>query len=93
MKKIIAVAFLPICLVVILLVTQIIVSNMLSTTGVELDRLQSDIIKYKKENTLLREKVLNNTSFMNVASAAAEMGFIDVKSSVYISNQLPITRR
>lgn len=93
MNKIIAISFLPICLIAILLITQIVVSNMLSTTGVELDKLQFDIIKYQKENTLLREKVLADTSFRNVASAAAEMGFVDVKTNVYISNQLPITRR
>ena len=93
MKKIIAISFPLFLFVVILLLTQIVVSNMLSTTGVKLDSLQSDIIKYHKANTHLREKVLSDTSFRNVASSAAEMGFIDVKTNVYISNQLPITRR
>jgi cell division protein FtsL len=93
MKKIIVVSFPLIFIVIALSIAHVIVSNMLSTTGVELDKLQTDLQVFQKENTFLREKVLVDTSFNSIASVAAEMGFVDSKSNVYLPEQIPLTRR
>ena len=93
MKKLIVLSFPLFIITIILTITHVIVSNLLSTAGVELDRLQSDLILFQKENTVLREKVLSDTSLLNIASSAAEMGFIDTKTNLYLPDQLPIARR
>ena len=77
-------------LILVLSVVQVIVSNRLSTTGTELGKLQDDISNFKKENAILREKVLVASSLDRIASSAAELGFTDTKTHVFISAPLPI---
>lgn len=77
-------------LILLLSVVQVIVSNRLSTTGMALGKLQDDISQYKKENAILREKVLVASSLDHIASAAAELGFTQTKSYVFLSAPLPI---
>lgn len=93
MKKSLYLFFLLIMVIISLTITHVVVSNMLSTTGVELDTLQVNVIKYKKENTLLHEQVLEQSSLFHIASAAAEMGFVPAKSTVYLSAPLPLAKR
>jgi cell division protein FtsL len=71
-------------------VVQVAISNRLSTTGIELENLQSQMAKYKKENTLLEEKVLEASALVNVSQKAKSLGFVDVKSQIYLSNPLPL---
>lgn len=93
MKNLIYFTFPLFTIIVCLSLVHIIVANILSTTGVELDLLQSELIKYHKENTLLREKVLMDTSLTKIASTAAELGFVDAKANIYLSENVPIARR
>jgi hypothetical protein len=79
--------------IVALSVIHVVVANMLSTTGVELDDLQTNLTKYKKENIILREDVLGHASLYYIASVAAEMGFVDAKSPIVIHSPLPIAKR
>lgn len=74
-------------------IVHVVVANMLSTTGIELSGLQSDVAQYKKENMFLREQVLEHASLYHVASKASEMGFVNAKSHVYLSAPLPIAKR
>jgi hypothetical protein len=93
MKKFI-VLFLPLVIFTIILsVVHVIVSNMLSTAGVDLDKLQTDLTKYQKENTILREHVLTDTSLNFIASSAAKMGFVNAKTNIYIQAPLPLAKR
>ncbi len=71
-------------------VVQVIVSNRLSTTGTELGELQDKITQYKKENAIIREKVLVASSLDHIASSAAELGFSDTNNHVFLSAPLPI---
>lgn len=77
-------------IIVILSLAHVVVSNSLSTTGIVLSKLQKQIDRYKKENSLLAENVLMQSSFTEIASRAAEMGFVHAKSHVYLSSPLPI---
>lgn len=76
--------------IVSLWVTQVVISNRLSTTGIELEKIQSEIAKYKKENTLLEEKVLAASSLLNISKKAKALGFVESKSQVYLNNPLPL---
>lgn len=71
-------------------VFQVVASNRLSTTGIELEKIQSELAKYKKENAILEEKVLAASSLMNISKKAKELGFVESKSQVYINNPLPL---
>ena len=93
MKKLIFITFPLFIIIVFLSIIQVVVANMLSTAGVELDLLQTDLIKLHKENTLLRETVLSDTSLTKIASTAANMGFADAKTSLYLSDNIPMARR
>lgn len=75
-------------IIVILSIVQIIVSNNLSTKGVLLGKLEDEIKAYKKENYLIREKLLLASSFTNIASKAGSLGFVDDKSQIVLSPSL-----
>ncbi len=76
--------------ILFLSVVQIVVSNMLSTTGPTLSKMQNQIHEYKRENTLLSEKLLFDTSLTTIASRAANLGFMEAKTQVYVRTVLPV---
>lgn len=71
-------------------IIQVALSNRLSTTGIEFESLQSKIEKYKKENALIEEKVLEASALINIAKEAKVLGFVETKSQIYLSNPLPL---
>ena len=55
--------FISLVIVIIALtIVHVVVSNMLSTTGIELEKLQTELTAYKKENVILQEQVLEASS-------------------------------
>lgn len=84
MKKPILFIILIIGIVISLSIIQVSVSNSLSTTGLELAKIDNQITEYKKKNALLHEKLLTASSFTTIASQAAELGFIEAKSRVFL---------
>lgn len=93
MKKTYSIFLLPLIIIIVLTITHVVVANRLSTAGVELDNIQNKLTEYKKENILLKEKVLEQSSLDHIASAAADLGFVNSKSGVYFFDQLPLARR
>ncbi len=79
-----------IAVVIGLSIIQVAISNRISTAGIELENLQTKIEKYKKENTLLEEKILEISALTSISKKAKALGFIDAKSQVYLTNPLPI---
>lgn len=77
-------------IIFVLSVVQITVANRLSTTGIELAKLQNKIEEYKKENALLQEEVLKKSSLTNIAQAADKEGFVVPQNSFVISTPLPL---
>lgn len=77
-------------MIIFLSVIQVVVSNSLSTVGVTLVKLQKEISFYKKENAILREKLLTASSLTNIASHAAELGFVEEKTYVLLPAPLPL---
>lgn len=84
---------LVICIVVGLSIVQVTVSNSLSTTGIELGKIEEQISSYRNENARLSEKLLTLSSFDTIASKAADMGFIEEKTHIVLTKPLPIAAR
>lgn len=79
--------------VVFLSVGQIMVSSSLSTKGVSLGKLEDEKNVYKKENALLKEKLLLVSSYTHIASEAGTLGFVRSKAQVYLTSPLPLAFR
>lgn len=77
-------------IIVGLLVVRAVISNTISTSGVALGKTQDELVKYKTENTILREKILSLSSLTNISSKAGQIGFVGSKSSLAIRKTLPI---
>jgi hypothetical protein len=75
-----------------LVVTQVVASNRISTAGIELSLLQTDLKEIKRENSLLKEKILTLSSLTLLASRAGELGFVEGKQAIYINAPLPLAR-
>ena len=90
MKKPFVIIFSLISIIIVLTMVQVVVSNRLSTNGLTLGALEETISTYKNENTVLKEKLLIVSSFSHVASQAAEMGFVQAKTPVFLSTPLPL---
>lgn len=73
-----------------LCVVRVALENSISTTGVELQGLQNKVEAYRKANSILQEKYLEDSSLTHIASAAAEKGFVLAKNQVYLSTPLPL---
>jgi cell division protein FtsL len=93
MKKPILFIALIITIIVGLSIVQVSVSNSLSTTGIELAKFEEQISAYKKENEQLSEQLLTVSSFDNIASKAADMGFVEEKKHIVYTNPLPIAAK
>jgi hypothetical protein len=85
MKKSILIISLPVIAIIFLAVAQTVLSNVLSTSGVEVSKISSEIEFYKTENLLLKEKLYRQESLENVASRASELGFVKSKHQLIIS--------
>lgn len=90
MKK--PIFFISIIIVIILClsVVQVVISNSLSTTGLDLAKIEKDLQVYQKENDTLRQKVLIASSLTRIASTAGELGFVSHKLQIYLSSPLPL---
>lgn len=82
-----------IAIVVMLVVSGIIeisVSNSLTTEGIKLGKIQAKIDAVKKDNMLLKEKLLTMSSYAHIASEAATLGFVDAKSAIFLDQPIPL---
>ncbi len=87
----------PIKLIIIMLtliiglsIVKVSVENSMSTTGAELSHLQDEVDKYKKENSLLKERYLTSASLTEIASKAATTGFASSSSEINLAGPLPL---
>lgn len=81
---------LAIIAIILLTIGKIVVSGMVSTSGIELSKIDNEIEKYKTENIILREKLLSNSSLVNISSKAAILGFVGKKSDFFLNKPLPL---
>ncbi len=90
MRRPIQLIFIIFLVIVGLSVTRITVENSISTTGIELLKLQNTISSYKKENALISEKYLEDSALISLAKKANEKGFVNANNQVYLSTPLPL---
>lgn len=82
-----------IIIIIALSIVQVVAANSISTTGIELGKIQDQISDLTKQNEVLHEQVLTLSSLTSISSRAAEMGFVESKSTLVISQPLPLARR
>ena len=93
MKKTAYLVGLLVMVIVMLSVIQVTLTNQISTHGIVLTKVEEDLNKYKKENALLKEEILEKSSFTKLNEQAKSLGFASSKSEVYLSTPLPMARR
>ncbi len=76
--------------IIILSVVQVVVSNKLSTAGITLGQMDDRIATLKNENNILQSKLLTKESYINIASSASSLGFVEEKSSILLSRFTPL---
>lgn len=76
--------------VIVLTVTRVIISNNLSTTGVDLSRIDQEIDTYQRKNALLQEKTLQASAFISLGHEAEKEGYEVMSSQVVLTSPLPI---
>lgn len=89
MKRIYFIFFLTF-VIFTLTIVQIVVSNSLSTSGISLANVNREINQYKKENTFLRERLLEASSLTNIEKKALTMGFGREGTEFVIVAPLPL---
>lgn len=93
MKKPVLFIILNLVVIIGLSIAQVVAANSISTTGIELGKIQDQITQLEKDNEVLKEQVLTLSSLTTIASRAADMGFEEGKSTLVISQPLPLARR
>lgn len=93
MKSITTCILLLVCIILSLSIVQVAVSNRLTTTGLELDKVSSEIKTYQRENAILSEKLVDKSSLTHIASAAGTLGFVESKSQLFIHSAWPVALR
>lgn len=76
-----------------LAITRVVVSNTISTSGVELGKINENIATLSLENSLISEKLFSESSLVMVASEAAKMGFTEGQEKLVLTNSLPIAAK
>jgi cell division protein FtsL len=74
-------------------IVHVAVANNISTTGVNLSKLQDELDTYKRENAFLHEKILELSSLTYINEKAEQSGFIASKGDYYFSTPLPLAQR
>lgn len=92
MKKTIVVLFI-VTVIILLSIAQAVSSNMLSTSGLSMSKINKKLQAYRTENAEIREKILKQTSLNNIASKASELGFEASKSQFVVEKSLPLAIR
>lgn len=77
----------------VLALVRVVVSNIISTSGVELGRINEEIAQVKLQNDGLREEFFSKTSMENIATQAAKLGFTDKKENFVLTSPLPVALR
>lgn len=77
MKKLeISILVLSICCAILLIFGKIAVDTLFASGGVEYSQVETQTQDLQKENIVLKEKILAQSSYFTIASEAATMGFI-----------------
>ena len=76
--------------IILLTLTRVVVTNTISTNGIDLANIQDKTNELKKQNALIREEILESSSLFHIASEAAEVGFVPSKTQMVLSSPAPL---
>lgn len=76
--------------IMVLSFVQVSVSNGLSTAGITLSNYEKEVKEYKKENGILSEQILEESSLTNLSKQAEQQGFIENKAGVFVLAPVPV---
>lgn len=77
-------------IIFLLLIIQVVVSNRISTSGLEINRLQEEIEYANEENRILNEKIASASSLLVLKGKAITQGFAKNSIPLYLSSDLPV---
>lgn len=78
--------------VIFLSIIQVVASNMLSTSGIGLGKIEDETLFYKRENASLSEELFLSSSLATLTSRAESLGFVGEKSDLVLK-ALPLAQR
>lgn len=93
MKKPYAIIIFLLGLIVALSVGKAVLYNMLSTSGVFVDKVEREISLYRTQNIILSEELLASSSLTNISKKAQESGFTNKNTSMVIEVSRPLAVR
>lgn len=92
MKKPVLILGILFIIIGILFGVRTVASTRITTSGLELGRIQDATHEYKTQNTILKEKIFSLSSLTQVSEAASKEGFVEGKSTFAVSGARPIAR-
>lgn len=63
-------------LIITLSIVKVMAYNRLSTSGVFVGKVEEEITSYKRQNAILTQELLNNSSLTNISVKAEKIGFV-----------------
>lgn len=69
-----------------LLIFRVVLSSSFAVDGIALNSANEKLASLQKEDMILKEKIYSTSSLTMIASDAAQMGFVEEKSHMAISN-------
>lgn len=70
-----------------------VVSSRITTSGLELGKIQDQTAGYKTQNVILKEKIFSLSSLTHVSETASKDGFVESKEAFAVTAARPIARR
>lgn len=77
-------------LVLVLALTQLVVSHHLATLGGKLRELETKITQLQQENGVLAEEISNVASLSKISLKAEELGFVRTTAVLHLTPQIPV---
>ncbi len=92
MKKPVYILLILFVAIGVLTAVRSVVSSRITTSGLELGKIQDETSLYKTQNVLLKEKIFSLSSLTHVSEAASKVGFVESKATFAVSGERPIAR-
>ena len=69
------------------------VSNNLATSGIMLSKIESDIEKLQTQNSIIAEKLYENSSLSSLYDKANKIGYVKDANSFVVNSGVPIASK
>ena len=93
MKKPAQVIAILVVIVMALSIVRTYVSNNLATSGIMLSKIESDIEKLQTQNSIIAEKLYENSSLSSLYDKANKIGYVKDANSFVVNSGVPIASK